>query len=66
MTGKSEWELNWDWAIPEKIQTVGVEDMEFPGVSNKYITCRIFRGWLKTKWISESDQEKIMWNFQGS
>ena len=23
------------WAIPEKIQTGGVEDMEFPGVSKK-------------------------------
>ena len=34
----------------------GVENMEFPGGSNKEIACGIFR----------DDQEKIMWSFQGS
>ena len=38
MTGKSKWELNWDWAILEKNPNSvggGVEDMEFGEVSNK-------------------------------
>ena len=30
-----EWECTGNWAIPEKIQTGGVEDMKFPRVSKK-------------------------------
>ena len=52
------------WAIPEKKQTAGVEDMEFPGVLKKQ-NVEIPRV-NKKGGISRSDQEKIVWNFHGS
>ena len=52
------------WDIPEKYQR-GVEDIEFSGVLRKYQVD--FPGVnYKQHGISRGDQEKIMWNFQGS
>ena len=39
--------------------------MDFLGISKKEHV-EFLQGFIKTKQISKGDQEKIMWNFQGS
>ena len=58
---------NSNWAIPEKVQTVGVEDTEFLGVlKKKYV--EIPGGQLKKKWNFQGCPRKthMVWNFHGS
>ena len=53
------------WAIPEKIQTGGGGDIEFPGVSKKWhMEFKVANE--NESGISKGDQEKIIWNFQES
>ena len=48
-----------------KIQTVGAEDTEFPGVLKNW-NVEIPGVNTKRSGISKGDQEKIIWNFHGS
>ena len=53
------------WAIPEKIQIGGIEDMQFPGVLKKEHV-KILGINQKRSGFSNGVQEKLIWNFYGS
>ena len=57
--------MEWNWAIPEKKQTGGLDDMECPG----YIEEISSKWWIFQR-LNKNDMEfpgviKKMWNFQG-
>ena len=54
--GNKKYTPSLHWAIPEKNKQWEVEDMEFQGLSKKQ----------NAEFTGVGDQEKIMWNLQGS
>ena len=53
------YQISHKWAVPEKIQTAGIEDMEFSGVLKKYHVGILVVNYKRSE-ISRGVQEKIM------